>query len=87
MKDIIRTLAREKGLSINAYLQYLVRQDQEGLFDTMQIADKNKEMLSGISGNMHDGYDIIFKDGHTVHARTKKDVRKVIIDYCAEKGV
>lgn len=87
MKDIIKNLAREKGFSINAYLQYLVRQDQEGLFDTMQIADKNKEMLSGISGNMHDGYDIIFKDGHTVHARTKKDVRKVIIDYCAEKGV
>ena len=87
MKDIIKTLAAEKRLSINAYLQYLVRQDQEGLFDTMQIADKNKEMLSGISGNMHDGYDIIFKDGHKVHARTKKEVRKVIIDYCSKKGV
>lgn len=87
MKAIIKELATEKGMSVNAYLQYLVRQDQEGLFDTMQIADRNKEMISGISGNMHDGYDIIFKDGHKVHAKTKKDVRKVIIDYCSEKGV
>lgn len=87
MKAIIKELASEKGLSVNSYLQYLIRQDQEGMFDTMQIADRNKEMLSGISGNMHDGYVIIFKDGHKVHARTKKDVRKVIIEYCSEKGV
>ena len=87
MKTIIKDLASEKGMSINAYLQDLVRKDQEGMFDTMQIADRNKEMLSGISGNMHDGYDVIFKDGHKVHARTKKDVRKVIISYCAERGV
>jgi hypothetical protein len=87
MKDIIKTLASEKGMSVNAYLQYLIRQDQEGLFDTMQIAEKNREMLSGISGNMHDGYDVIFKDGKTIHCRTKKDVRKEIISYCTEKGV
>ncbi len=87
MKDTIKILANEKGLSINAYLQDLVRKDQEGLFDTMQIAEKNREMLSGITGNMHDGYDIIFKNGHIVHARTKKDVRKEIISYCSEKGI
>ncbi len=87
MKQIIRTLASEKGMSVNAYLQHLIRQDQEGLFDTMQIADRNKEQIAGIQGNMHDGYDIIFKDGHTVHARTKKDVRKVIIEYCSGKDV
>lgn len=87
MKSIIKDLASEKGMSINAYIQDLVRKDQEGMFDSMQIAEKNREMLSGIQGNMHDGYDVIFKDGHTVHCRTKKDVRSEIIKYCKEKGV
>jgi hypothetical protein len=64
----------------------LVRKDQCGMFDTMQVAEKNREMISGITGNMHDGYDIIFKDGHSCHCRTKKDVRSCIIEYCKEKG-
>ena len=84
MKDIIKGLAGDK--SINAYICELVRKDQEGMFDTMQIAEKNREMISGITGNMHDGYDIIFKDGHSCHCRTKKDVRSCIIEYCNEKG-
>ena len=82
MKDIIKNLASEKGLSINAYLQYLVRQDQEGMFDTMQIAEKNREQIAGISGNIHDGYDVIFRDSHKIHVRTKKEVRSAIIEYC-----
>lgn len=86
MKDIIKALASDKGMSVNAYIQDLVRKDQCGLFDTMQIAEKNREMISGISGNMHDGYDIIFKNGHSCHCRTKKDVRSCIIEYCNEKG-
>ena len=69
MKDIIKALASSKGMSVNAYMQDLVRKDQCGLFDTMQIAEKNREMISGITGNMHDGYDIIFKDGHSCHCR------------------
>jgi len=85
MKQIIRDLASENHMSVNAYIQDLIRKDQEGLFDTMQIADKNKEMISGIKGNMHDGYDVIFKDGHTVHCRTKKDVRSAIIEHCNDK--
>ena len=52
MKDIIRTLAADKGMSINAYIQDLVRKDQCGMFDTMQVAEKNREMISGITGNM-----------------------------------
>ena len=86
MKEIIKGLASDKGMSVNAYIQDLVRKDQCGLFDTMQIAEKNREMLSGITGNMHNGYDIIFKDGHSCHCRTKKDVRSCIIEYCKEKG-
>lgn len=84
MKEVIKALASDKGLSINAYLQDLVRKDQEGLFDTMQIAEKNREQISGIQGNTHDGYDVIFKDGHKVHCRTKKDVRSAIISYLAQ---
>ena len=82
----IKALASSKGMSVNAYMQDLVKKDQCGLFDTMQIAEKNREMISGITGNMHDGYDIIFKDGHSCHCRTKKDVRSCIIEYCNEKG-
>ncbi len=86
MKDIIKSLASDKGMSVNAYIQDLIRKDQCGMFDTMQIAEKNREMISGITGNMHDGYDIIFKDGYSFHCRTKKDVRSCIINYCGEKG-
>lgn len=85
MKSIIKSFASDKGMSVNAYIQDLVRKDQCGMFDTMQIAEKNREMISGITGNMHDGYDIIFKDGHSCHCRTKKDVRSCIIEYCNEK--
>ena len=46
MKDIIKALASSKGMSVNAYMQDLVRKDQCGLFDTMQIAEKNREMIS-----------------------------------------
>lgn len=82
MKDIIKGLAGDK--SINSYICDLVRKDQEGLFDTMQIAEKNRQRIAGIKGNMHDGYDVIFKDGHTCHCRTKKDVRTAIISYLTE---
>ena len=87
MKQIVKDLASDKGMSINAYLQDLIRKDQEGMFDSMQIAEKNREMISGIQGNMHDGYDVHFIDGYIVHCRTKKDVRSEIIKYCKEKGV
>ena len=82
MKQIIKDLASDKGMTVNAYLQDLVRKDQEGIFDTMQIAEKNRQQISGIRGNMHDGYDIIFKDGYRCHCRTKKDVRTVIVEHC-----
>ena len=80
------SLAVPKGMSVNSYIQDLVRKDQCGMFDTMQIAEKNREMISGINGNMHDGYNVIFKDGHSCHCRTKKDVRSCIIEYCCKKG-
>ena len=84
MKAIIKNLASFKGLSVNAYLQDLVRKDQEEMFDTMQISEKNREQIAGIQGNTHDGYDTVFKDGHTVHCRTKKDVRAAIVSYLAQ---
>lgn len=84
MKDIIKSLATDKGMSVNSYIIDLIRKDQEGMFDTMQIAEKNREKISGIKGNMHDGYDVIFNDGHLIHCRTKKDVRSAIISYLTE---
>lgn len=84
MKQVIVSLARDKGLSVTAYIQDLVRRDQEGMFDTMQIAEKHRAMLSGILGNTHDGYDITFKDGTRQHCRTKLEVRRAIIRYLTE---
>lgn len=82
MKQIIRDLARDRHMSVNAYIQDLVRKDQDGMFDTMQIAEKNREKISGIRGNMHDGYDVIFKDGHQCHCKTKREAREAIIEHC-----
>lgn len=84
MKQVIMDLARDRHMSVSAYLQDLVRKDQEGIFDTMQIAEKNRQQLSGIRGNMHDGYDVVFKDGHQCHCRTKREVRAAIIQYLTE---
>ena len=84
MKQIITDLARDRHMSVSAYLQDLVRKDQEGMFDTMQIAEKNRQQLSGIRGNMHDGYDVVFRDGHQCHCRTKREVRAAIIQYLTE---
>lgn len=84
MKQVITDLARDRHMSVSSYLQDLVRKDQEGMFDTMQIAEKNRQQLSGIRGNMHDGYDVVFRDGHQCHCRTKKEVRSAIIQYLTE---
>lgn len=84
MKQIITDLARDRHMSVSAYLQDLVRKDQEGMFDTMQIAEKNREKISGIRGNLHDGYDVVFKDGYQCHCRTKKEVRSAIIQHLTE---
>ena len=54
-KEVIKGLASDKGLSVNGYLVDLIRKDQEGLFDTMQIAEKNRQQILSITGNMHDG--------------------------------
>ena len=84
MKEVFKTLASEKGMSLNAYFLDLVHQDQEGLFDKLQIAEKNREQIRSLQGNTHDGYDITFKDGHMIHCRTKLEVRKAVISYLAQ---
>lgn len=77
MKDIIKTLAADKGMSMNKYFLHLVMKDQEGLFDNMQIAERNREKILTIKGNTHDGYDVYLKDGRIFHCRTKLDIRKL----------
>lgn len=78
MKDIIKTLAADKGMSMNKYFLFLVNKDQEGLFDNMQLAEKSREKILTIKGNTHDGYGVIFKNGRTVHCRTKLEIRKCL---------
>ena len=46
--------------------------------DNMQLAEKCREKILTIKGNTHDGYDVIFKDGRTVHCKTKLEIRKCL---------
>jgi hypothetical protein len=78
MKDVIKGLAHDKHLSLNAYILELVRKDQEGIFDTMQLSDFNRNRILTIKGNMHDGYDVFLKDGRTFHCRTKLQIRQYL---------
>ena len=77
MKQVIKDLAADKGMSMKKYFLHLVMKDQEGLFDNMQIAERNREKILTIKGNTHDGYDVYLKDGRTFHCRTKLDIRKL----------
>lgn len=87
MKQVIKTLAAEKGMSMNRYFLELVRQDQEGLFDSMQLAEKNRDLILTIKGNLHDGYDVFLKDGRTFHCRTKLEVRKLFSQGLAQDSL
>ncbi len=78
MKQVIKDLAAEKNLSLNAYILELVRKDQEGLFDTMQLSEYNRNRILTIKGNTHDGYDVFLKDGRTFHCRTKLQIRQYL---------
>lgn len=78
MKDIIKTLAADKGRSMNKYFLFLVNKEQEGLFDNMQLAEKSREKILTIKGNTRDGYDVIFKNEKTVHCMTKLEIRKCL---------
>lgn len=78
MKSVIKGLAADKGMSMNKYFIYLINKDQESLFDNMQLAEKSREKILTINGNTHDGYDVVFKDGRTIHCRTKLEIRKCL---------
>ena len=78
MKEVIKDLASEKNLSLNAYILELVRKDQEGMFDTMQLSEYNRNRILTIKGNTHDGYDVYLKDGTSFHCRTKLQIRRCL---------
>lgn len=78
MKQVIKDLAKDKGMSMNKYFLELIRKDQEGLFDTMQLSEYNRDRILTIKGNTHDGYDVFLKDGKTFHCRTKLQIRQYL---------
>ena len=78
MKEVIKNLASNKGMSMNKYFLFLINKDQEGLFDNMQLAEKSRDKILTINGNTHDCYDVYFKDGRIIHCRTKLDIRKCL---------
>ena len=50
MKQVIKDLAADKGMSMNKYFLFLVNKDQEGLFDNMQLAEKSREKGRKVQG-------------------------------------
>ena len=78
MKEVIKSLASDKDMSMNKYFLFLINKDQEGLFDNMQLAEKSRDKILTVKGNTHDGYDVYFKDGRIIHCRTKLDIRKCL---------
>ena len=74
MKDIIKALASSKGMSVNAYMQDLVRKDQCGLFDTMQIAEKNREMIATVGRKRMSGHA-------SLNTATKRAIKSSLF-YC-----
>lgn len=78
MKQVIKDLSSEKGLSLNGYILELVRKDQEGMFDNLQLSEYNRQRILTVKGNTHDGYDVILKDGQTFHCRTKLQIRQCL---------
>ena len=78
MKEVIKNLASDKGMSMNKYFLFLSKKEQEGLFDNMQLAEKSRDKILTVKGNTHDGYDVYFKDGRIIHCRTKLDIRKCL---------
>ena len=78
MKQVIKDLAADKGMSMNRYFLHLIMKDQEEMFDSMQLAEKSREKILTIRGNTHDRYDVILKDGRVLHCRTRLEVRKCL---------
>lgn len=78
MKQVIKDLAADKGMSMNRYFLHLIMKDQEEMFDSMQLAEKSREKILTIRGNTNDGYDVILKDGRVLHCRTRLEVRKCL---------
>lgn len=69
-------------MSLNAYIIHLMYQGQMGMFDSMQIAEKISNRLDHCLRIY--GGNITFKDGHTIHCKTKLETRKAIIPYLAQ---
>lgn len=78
MKQVIKDLAAEKKLSLNAYILKLVRKDQERMFDTMQLSEFNKNRILAIKGNTNDGYTVFLKDGRTFQCKTKLQIKRYL---------
>lgn len=75
-KEIIKILAEEKDLSVNAYIFTLINKDREALYDAMQLSAFNRERILIIKGNTRNGYEVVLKDGTTFKCRTKLEIRR-----------
>ena len=84
-KEMIKSMAASRKLSISAYILDLIEKDQKNFFDSMEIANKYRNQIDRIRGTNTTGYDIYFKDGHYKHLKNKKQTRDYIISYLRDK--
>ena len=74
MKQVIKDLASDKGMSMNKYFLFLVNKDQEGIFDNMQLAEKGTHMMDMMSSSKMEEQFIAgqnWKSENVLHKTTK----------------
>lgn len=81
MKKVMRDMAADAGMTLNAYLLHLIAKEQQELYDQMQLSAYAREKLLTIRGNTHDGYEVIFRDGRSIRCRTKLEIRRCLAQY------
>lgn len=76
MKETVKHIAAENGLSVNAYISELINKDLNTVYDKMQLSAQSRERILTIKGNTKNGYEVILKDGTVFKCRTKSEIRK-----------
>lgn len=83
-KSVLLSLAADKGVSLNQYINDILFSQFDQMLDRMQIAEKYRSMIKVITGNSKDGYKVELNDGYVYEgknyfiSKSKPDIRKDI---------
>ena len=84
IKQAIKEIASQNGLSMNKYFLELVKKDQAESFSTMQLSERSINMILMIRGDTQNGYTVILKDGRKFYCERKVDIRKLFSQHLAQ---